>query len=145
MFLTTHSIIGAATALVIKNHFLAVPVNFCLHFLLDLIPHRDLGIGFEKRTKIQNLILSFIDGITGLAAVFLLFQYRRPFFPFIWLGTGINLLPDFMAAPELFFKLNLFPKINYFHNKIAHRDTPDIFWGIFPQLLIIAFCFLIAK
>lgn len=137
MLLATHALVGASAAQKIKNPFLSFPLILALHFLMDLIPHWDLGTDFRKRTKVKNFFLAFLDGLSALLSVFFLFQYQKSFSFLLWLGAGISLLPDFLEAPYIFLDFHLFPSIDHFHSKIAHRKSREVIGGLIPQLIII--------
>jgi len=143
MLLVTHSLVSATLAQKIQKPLWYIPLALAVHLLMDAIPHWDLGISFKKRTKKQNLILAFLDGMSGLVIVFFLFQYQKAFSPHPWLGITAGLAFDFLEAPALFLNLPLVPQIDYLHSKVFHQKSKNLFQGVLPQVIIIGICLLI--
>jgi hypothetical protein len=137
MLLITHALVGATVARKIKNPFLSLPLILILHFLMDYIPHWDLGTDFRKRIKFRNFILAFIDGSVALLIVFFIYQYQKYFSPILWLGFGTSLLPDFLEAPSLFLGISILPGLDRFHSNLSHQENQNLFWGLLPQIIII--------
>ncbi|MFC1790017.1 hypothetical protein ACFLZP_00870 [Patescibacteria group bacterium] len=121
---------------------MAGPIVFLSHFLLDTIPHWDLGVNFKKINRWKIFWAALADGILSLLLVYFLFQHQKPFNFLAWFGLSFALLPDFLEAPHLFFDLSLFPRLEYVHSKIFHHKTKKPIWGILPQILIIGFILL---
>ncbi|HUW21724.1 MAG TPA: hypothetical protein VMW41_03560 [Candidatus Bathyarchaeia archaeon] len=138
MLLTTHSLTGAILVTKIKNPLFSLPLVLISHYLSDFIPHWDLGYNIKQQSHLKIFLLALADGIATLISVFYLFQFRKKFSPLLWHGVGVSLLPDFLEVPMIFLDLNLFPKLNYFHSKVVHRNSPSIFWGLLPQVILVS-------
>ena len=145
MLLVTHAVAGAVVATKINNPIISLPLVFGLHFLMDAVPHWDLGVGFKQRSKATNFFLALTDGCVGIGLVFWLFQLFRPFNLTPWLGMTVSLLPDFLEAPSLFLGFQIIPALDHVHSHLFHRDQKSVFWGLLPQVAIIFFCILTAQ
>lgn len=133
MLVTTHALVGALVAEKIPHPLLTSPLLVICHFLLDRLPHWDLGIGFRKRKKIVNIFLGAADLLAAIAACWFIFQKTPPLKPLLWTGVFFSLLPDFLEFPVLFLNWRFFPfdKIELIHSHYFHRKAK------FPQGLII--------
>ncbi|MBN1263237.1 MAG: hypothetical protein JW991_02680 [Candidatus Pacebacteria bacterium] len=137
MLLVTHALAGATIVTKIKNPLFSFPFAFIFHFLMDYIPHWDLGTSFNKRSKLENFILASLDGMLSLFLVFVFFQRNKPFSSNLWLGVGCSLLPDLLEGPAIFFGWQLFPRLNYFHSNISHQKSQHLLPGLLPQITIL--------
>jgi len=139
MLVVTHALVGGLIASKIPNPVVFSPLIITSHFLLDRIPHWDLGTGFRKRKKIINFFLGWADLISAIGICWFIFQKNLPFNPLLWTGVFFSLLPDFLEFPALFLNWKFFPfdKLELIHSQIFHRKTkfPQ---GLIPQVLIIA-------
>jgi len=145
MLVVTHALVGGFVASKISNPVISSPLIFASHFLLDRIPHWDLGTGFRKRKKIINFLLGWADLIGGIGICWLILQKNSPFKPLLWTGVFFSLLPDFLEFPPLFLNWKFFPldKLEIIHSHLLHRRTkfPQ---GLIPQFIIIAGILLLA-
>jgi hypothetical protein len=142
MLIITHALVGATLATKIKSLFLSLPLVTGVHFLMDFIPHWDLGTEIEKRSRLKNFSLALFDGVISLLAVFFLFQRHMPLTLLPWLGAGFGILPDLIEAPHIFLDFHLFPSIDRFHSQTSHQESKNILWGLLPQAAIILLIFL---
>jgi len=146
MTLAAHVAVGAVIGLATKNPVLGFFAGFVSHFVLDAIPHSDLGsfggdAGNFKKIKSWGLVI-FGDIILSAALFFLIF-YKTNFLPAVFWGAFGGALPDFIDNNPLW-SLSLrkvFPT-NYFH---AFHETihftiskKKYFWmGIATQVVVI--------
>jgi len=138
MLVITHALAGGFVASKISNPILSSPLIVASHFLLDSIPHWDLGTGFRKRKKIVNFLLGWTDFLSAIGICWFVFQKNLPFNPLLWTGIFFSLLPDFLEFPALFLNWRFFPfdKLELIHSYFFHRKAkfPQ---GLIPQLIII--------
>jgi hypothetical protein len=150
MLLVSHTIIGVAIAVVIKQPLLAFPLAFLSHFLLDLIPHWDLlegKLNGEDFTgaRGKDLLFILVDFLIGLG-VGLLFAYRA--LPNTTLAVAILSsaffanLPDGLLAPKVFFGKDTLASYYRLHHKL-HTNCP-LPWGIISQVVVATIGLLIA-
>lgn len=150
MLSISHGVAGAFIATKVANPYLAIPLIITSHYLLDAIPHWDVGTGLGKGTKsVRSALIQEIPDllITGLL-VFAFFPTSIPIihdskfiiqnYSPIW-GAFMGLLPDFLEAPRNFLKYEpaLLRPINRFHGSF-HHSIPHMAAGLAPQLLLLA-------
>lgn len=141
MLSIAHGPTGALIASKIGNPYLSIPLILASHFLEDRIPHWDVGQGLTGKTKSKKAAFLqelFFDFPLSILIVYLFFQAGRPFDWRPWLGWFIGLLPDFLEFPYLFLNRRgpLIKKFAAFHTW-CHRSTPNRFWGLLPQFLVL--------
>lgn len=141
MLSIAHGPTGALIASKIPNPLVSIPLILASHYLEDRVPHWDVGQGLTKNKKTKKAAFLeelFFDFPLSFLIVFLLFQLGRPFNFAAWMGWFFGLLPDFLEFPHLFMnvKLTPFKQLAAFHTW-CHRSTPNRFWGLLPQALVI--------
>ncbi len=138
MFLTVHA---SAALLIGQTMHQPVWSFFCAlgsHYLLDIIPHGDEGIGWWIHGRPKRI---WWIGLVDLSVVFLLvimflhFRSTANVWPFVWALIGA-LLPDFLSetnyqirqarAPlhrfaHMINKIPFFDRFLYIHNYFHHR------------------------
>ncbi len=147
MLSIAHGPTGAFIATKIPNPFISIPLILASHFLEDRIPHWDVGQGLtsQKKSKKSAFLQElFFDFPLSFLIVFVFFQMGKPFDYRPWLGWFLGLLPDFLEFPYLFlqYRSPLMKKFAAFHSW-CHRSTPNKFWGLLPQLLVLLFILLL--
>jgi len=145
MLVVTHALVGGFIASKISNPVLSSPLIIASHFLLDSIPHWDLGTEFRKRKRITNFLLGWADLIGGIAICWVIFQKNFPFNPLLWTGVFFSLLPDILEFPALFLGWSFFPfdKLELIHSHYFHRKA-KFPRGLILQLIIIGGIILLA-
>ncbi len=143
MLSIAHGPTGSFIATKIPNPFISIPLIIAAHFLEDRVPHWDVGQGLTSKKKSKKAAFLqelFFDFPLSILIVYLFFQMGRPFDLRPWLGWFVGLLPDFIEFPYLFLKNRhpLMQKFADFHSW-CHRSTPNKFWGLLPQVLVILF------
>ena len=136
MTATSHSLVGASIACLIPNPLIAIPLAFASNFILDTIPHWDVGTGWHNRPKIQTFVFAGIDVLLGLSLSFLIFaQKANPLY--LLLMIFVATFADWAEAPYLFLGWDI-PPFNWFYkfqSKIHHRDGTLL--GIMIQVIIV--------
>lgn len=141
MTATNHAVTGALIATIIPNPFIAIPLAFTAHFVMDAIPH--FGINEQdalKRNKNRTFLLVLMIDIM-IAGLLLL---SLP----IALGGAINPWLVFASmltcmAPDLVWGWRFYGEIKYkiqkrmssfsiFHEKIQRSETPK---GLIVEIL----------
>lgn len=84
MTATNHAITGSAIALAVKEPWLALPLVFASHFVLDAIPHFGLEkfVGYQKHKKTFLRIIK-TDAVLLAAFLIFLFLSGAPFLTFV--------------------------------------------------------------
>ena len=132
MILFTHSIAGAALAATQKDPLLATLVGFLSHFVLDVVPHWEYGIGpLQKDPLSREAIPAYrkivIDGLSGVAvpvALFVLWQGAD--FWLIFGGIVGGMLPDFLQGVHLVWRSNRPVAALYRFHQSIQRKTAEL-------------------
>ena len=141
---TNHFLTGVGIATVIKQPLLAIPLAFCSHFLLDILPHygKDTIKNYKKvwLTDASLLLVSFIYLlITGwsLWAIVAGFAAMSP--DTAWLYR--------FAIKEKWGKLPAGPKnkFNAFHSRIQTREFAKGIWVDAAYFVVLASTLVITK
>ncbi|HEX6976743.1 MAG TPA: hypothetical protein VF185_00080 [Patescibacteria group bacterium] len=112
MLETPHVVVGAAIAAKVGNPFLAIPLAFGSHFLLDKVPHWNPHLNTEikkyghvtkqsKELVIADVALSVLAG--GLISWHAMPDVNQAFV--ILLGGFAGVLPDVIEGPYFFLKM----------------------------------------
>ncbi len=157
MVLSTHAIVGAGSAILLRNYpILGLIAAFFSHFLLDSIPHwhyrllsREKNNSFPFGEKlnfganfVKDIFRTGIDFCIGLALSLFVSQN---FFPgYFWLtafGAFAGALPDLLQV--IYYRFRNFAPLFYFqkfHEKVhAKRHLDDeLTKGIFYQAALSA-------
>ena len=143
MILSTHFITSASVASYTESPSILITGALALHFLLDMIPHREyLDDPRDLKKKLPQL---FIDMATGPIVIFLVISslYGFDLGKLFWffLGGLFGVIPDGLTFLYLFLTKNKALKSFYaFHNyiqKMVFRDK-IISWrnGFIFQILL---------
>lgn len=144
MTATGHALIGASIATQIPNPWIAIPLSFLSHFLIDKIPHWDPMTNKATKTKKQIYIETALDIIIGyilVAMIFLgWFQVADPILVFI--SAFAAQLPDFLEAPYLVFHTKIFPfyhdyKLQSWIHDIGFNARLSAPWGVVTQVVTV--------
>lgn len=145
MLETPHVAVGVAIATKIPNPWIAIPLAFASHFVLDKIPHWNPHIYTETMKKGKPSAQSTKIAIADIALALILgagFAYKAlpdtKMAVLILACSLASVLSDVIKYP--FYYLHLRQKwlttwVNF--ERSMQIDTKSVFWGIFNQLLII--------
>jgi len=130
---STHFLAGAAAGKLSKNPILAIVIGFFIHFLMDMIPHWDLGYLFCSKWTCYLMAVS--DPLLGLIVFVILGLYLR-FDKKMWvltlLGGLASLAPDVANVAIKTFRIEWLRWFMELHT-MAHTLKPfhgDVFaWG----------------
>lgn len=147
MTATAHAVLGTVIAAKIGNPLLAVPLSFTSHFVADMIPHWDVGIGWRKKSKERFFIESVIDVILGygLSYLLIIFLFPATDLYYAFLLITISQLPDWLMVPYLYLK-NKLPFFKFFYTMQHHLNhSLNSPWGIINQVVILVALIALAK
>jgi len=142
MLETPHVVLGAAIATKIPNPYIAIPLAFASHFILERVPHWNphLNTEIKKHGKVtkQSTIIVAIDVLLSLfLGTFIAIQVlpNSPHFWTIMVASFAAVLPDVMEGPYFFLgiKSNFIIKWIKFQ-KILQNDA-DIVLGLSTQVV----------
>jgi hypothetical protein len=150
MLETPHIAVGAVIAKLIPNPFVAVPLSFASHFILDMTPHWNphLNTEIKKYGKLTNSTLLII-AIDLAGAIILAHFLSYKSLPNSSLALNIllcsftSILPDIVEGPYFLFGYK--NKYLSFWINLQKRIQVDanVFWGSITQILVILCSFYI--
>jgi len=146
MMAATHFVVGAAIAKEINNPYIALPIAFLSHFVIDVIPHHQLRKynPWQHRKEESHKVWDFSWplGVQMLAlmnlillSIILLTALQGKLTFIILLGGFLGVSPDIyewsrfaLGIPE---KL---PTLHFLHNEKS--KSWDTIWGILIQVVV---------
>ncbi|HET7099098.1 MAG TPA: hypothetical protein VFI61_02605 [Patescibacteria group bacterium] len=142
MLETPHAVVGAAIATKIPNPFIAIPLAFASHFILDKVPHWNPHIITETKqyghpTKKSTTII-VVDSVLALILGSSIAWNALPntgHAIVIMFGAFAAILPDLVEFPYFYFKKRseFYIKWSSFQKSIQVDTTP--FWGLLTQVI----------
>jgi hypothetical protein len=157
MISIAHSLVCGAIASSIPDPNLAIPLAFGSHFIMDSVPHFDIGTHWRNRTKTLTGIIAAIDTILGFTLAYFIFR-EKVALPLLVSTIISGNLPDWLEAPYYIFfakpnttKLspsagfwerltyNIYKTENIFHAKAA------VPLGILSQIAVVTFFLLLLR
>ena len=141
MLETPHVAIAAAIATKIPNPFIAIPLAFASHFVLDAVPHWNPHIVTETKefghpTKKSTTIIVVDSTLALVLGSFIAYQAlpNTGHALTILAASLVSVLPDLIEAPYFFLKtrVKLLGGWVNFHRSLQAHAYP--FWGILTQL-----------
>jgi len=144
MLETPHVFVGAAIALAVPNPFLAVPLAFASHFVLETIPHWNPHLNTETEKYGQptrkSTVITAIDSTIALVSGSFIAYRALPDLTqslTILAACFASVLPDVMEGPYFFLRIrSSFIKKWISLQKSIQSDTGFI-PGIISQLIVI--------
>lgn len=145
MLETPHVAVGVAIASKIPNPWIAIPLSFASHFVLDKIPHWNPHLYTETKKTGKPLAKSTNFAIADISLAFITgsyFAYRA----LPNLNTAILILAcslasvtsDVIKYPFYYFHLRQKWLVSWVDfERSLQVDTKSVFWGVINQLLII--------
>lgn len=110
---TPHVVVGAAIATQVSNPFLAIPLAFGSHFVLERIPHWNPHLNTEKnkngKVSKQTTIIVAVDVALSLVLGFYIASRVLPdtaHFYTIIAACFFSVLPDVVEGPYFFLDIN---------------------------------------
>jgi len=144
MLETPHVFVGAAIATKIPNPFIAIPLAFASHFILEMVPHWNPHLNSETEkfgapTR-RSTVITSIDSTLALASGSFIAYQALPNWGHaltILAACFASVLPDVMEGPYFFLRMkNSFIKKWIAFQKSLQNDT-TVFWGFLTQTLTI--------
>ena len=141
---TGHALIGASIASQIPNPFIAIPLAFLSHFLIDKIPHWDAMTNKKNKTQKQIYTETLIDICLGFTLVIVIFwgifKVSDPIL--ILISAFAAALPDYLEAPYLILHKKIFPfyqnyKLQSWIHDVGFDARMNAPWGIVTQVGVV--------
>lgn len=136
MTATAHSLVGAALAVKIGNPALAVPLAFASNFLLDVVPHWDVGTNWHDRPLIKTFIFAAMDVFLGLSLSLLLFSHSVNI-SYLLSMILVATLADWLEAPYIFLGLRIPPFYWFYKIQSKLHWKNDGWLGVLTQITVV--------
>ena len=138
MIWSAHLLLGAAIGSKINNIYLAFPVAFISHYILDIIPHIEYPIENLKNKKWPELLIDILKIFFDLAlaaTLILIFSSNKPE---IYICAFLGILPDLVTGFNHLFPEKALRIHDEFHQKIHFLKDKKIsnFWRITSQIIV---------
>ncbi|KKW11607.1 MAG: hypothetical protein UY48_C0015G0013 [Candidatus Gottesmanbacteria bacterium GW2011_GWB1_49_7] len=102
MTATAHALVAGAIARSIPNPIFAVPLAFASHFIMDTVPHWDIGTNWRDRPKKTTGALAIAETAFGITLAYFVFAGKVE--PQLLLVTMVaSELPDWLESPWYIF------------------------------------------
>ena len=98
MTATAHALVAGAIAARFGDPILAPILAFTSHFIMDAVPHWDIGTNWRSRSKSTTGALAIIDTVLGITVAYFLFIGKAPLIPLL-LAVFFSLLHDWLETP----------------------------------------------
>jgi hypothetical protein len=157
MTATAHALVAGAIARAVPNPYLAIPLAITSHFIIDAIPHWDLGADWRDRSKTVTGLLAVSETVLGITLAYFLFRGKVET-PLLLSTIVASELPDWLEAPWYIFFANhnkhgiskhagFWERISYriYRRENAFHSKADLPLGIITQVVAVAFFLLLLK
>ncbi|NMC59143.1 MAG: hypothetical protein GYA51_07145 [Candidatus Methanofastidiosa archaeon] len=144
MLETPHVAVGAAIASKIPNPFIAIPLAFTSHFVMEMVPHWNPHIVHETKTfghiTKKSLEVIILDSTLALGlGTFVAYQALPDVGHAltIFFACFASVLPDLVESPYFFFnsRAKILKAWIKFQKTLQVDTTP--FWGLATQVVTV--------
>jgi hypothetical protein len=155
MTATAHALVSAAIARSVPNPYLAIPLAITSHFIMDAVPHWDIGTDWRGRSKTMTGALAVGETVLGITLAYFLFRGKVET-PLLVSTILAGELPDWMEAPWYIFfaqknkngpsiKSGFWEKLTYriYQRENVFHSKADVPFGLITQIGIVAFFLLL--
>lgn len=157
MTATAHALVSAAIARAVPNPYLAIPLAISSHFIMDTVPHWDIGADWRSRPKIMTGALAIAETVLGITLTYFLFRGKVET-PFLLSTMIAGELPDWLEAPWYIFfanknksrvskKAGFWERVSYriYRRENIFHSKADLPFGLLTQIVVVAFFLLLLK
>lgn len=102
MTATAHTLVAGAIASKFTDPVTAASLALLSHFIMDTIPHWDIGTSWRNRPKEMTGILAILETSVGLGVAYYFFRTLAPQGTLI-VTMVFSLLPDWLETPWYIF------------------------------------------
>lgn len=157
MTATAHALVAGAIYRAIPNPALSIPLAFASHFIMDAVPHWDIGTSWRSRSKFKTGVFAIAETVLGITVAYFLFSGKGDAGGLLATIVASE-LPDWMEAPWYIFfarhnkhepggRAGFWEKLTYqiyrmenvFHTKASYP------FGVITQIVTVAFFLLLLK
>lgn len=155
MTATAHALVAGAIVAKFPDPALAIPLAFTSHFIMDAVPHWDIGTNWRSRAKSTTGVFAVAETLIGITVSYFLFSGKVSN---LWLTLTLlaSLLPDWLETPWYIFFANankhkpgrdagLMEKLTYriYKTENVFHSKTQLPWGIVTQIVVVAFFFVL--
>lgn len=157
MTATAHALVAGAIASKFPDPLTASSLAFTSHFIMDAIPHWDMGTHWRLRGKFTTGVLAIGETILGITVAYLVFGGKVGL-PLLAIAVFLSLLPDWLETPWYIFFASAThnkPKKNAsFWERLTYRvyKLENVFhakanfpFGLLTQIITVVFFFALLK
>lgn len=157
MTATAHALVAGAIARAVPNPYLAIPLAITSHFIMDAIPHWDLGADWRDRSKTITGALAITETVLGITLAYFVFRGKVET-PLLLSTIVASELPDWLEAPwYIFFARNnkhgvsknagFWERMSYriYRRENVMHAKADLPFGIITQVVTVAFFLLLLR
>lgn len=137
MLVISHVVAGATIASFVPATWIAIPLAFTSHFLLDMIPHAQAPTDEGYRPNKRTYLFVGLDILAVVAFLYFFGPTIKAFF--IILASVVPDLFDLTRYNKYFYRV--FRPFYDFHDKIQRETNKPI--GFITQILLIVGCLLL--
>ncbi len=102
MTATAHALVAGAIASKFPDPTTAITLSLLSHFIMDTVPHWDVGTSWRNRSKSVTGILAIGETLAGIGISFIVFRSSASL-PTLALSIFFSLLPDWLETPWYIF------------------------------------------
>lgn len=102
MTATAHALVAGALASRFPDPATAASLAFVSHYVMDSIPHWDIGTNWRSRRKLATGLFAIGDTIVALTLAYFFFAGNAPF-AVLSFAVVFSLLPDWLEVPWYIF------------------------------------------
>lgn len=157
MTATAHALVAGVLASRFPDPRMAFLFSLTSHYLMDSVPHWDIGTNWRLRPKLTTGIFAITETIAGITVAYLVFAAKVPI-AHLFLCIAASLLPDWLETPWyiLFARQStngpsksagILEKLTYRIYKIQNvfHTKAQLPLGLFTQVATVAFFFFLLR
>ena len=137
MTATAHALVGGAIAASVANPAIGLPLAAFSHPLLDMIPHWDFGVGWQKKTKTRMILQCIFDLSIGIVLAYLFFG-RNTDLTYFFGAILLSVSWDISMMPYIILKKKLQPFYLFYKFGSETNKNVRLPWGILTQVGTVA-------
>lgn len=157
MTATAHALVAGAIATKFPDPLTASILAFTSHFIMDAIPHWDMGTHWRLRSKYTTGLLAIAETLMGITVAYLVFGGKVGL-PLLTTVVFLSLLPDWLETPWYIFfasrthdepkkNARLWERLSYRIYKLENvfHTKANFPFGLITQIVTVAFFFVLLK
>ena len=151
MTATAHALVAGAIVRAVPNPYLAIPLAITSHFIMDAVPHWDIGTDWRTRSKLATGALAIGETLLGITVAYFLFRGKVET-PLLLSTIIASELPDWLEAPWYIFfatkkkqevgkKAGFWKRLSYriYNRENSMHAKAGLPFGIITQVVTVLF------